>query len=115
MTLTFLNFHDAIRNITPIVQIVEAYLSELYYSPKRPANVSNAPKLYDAAKEEGRYTISLKYIQKWLKSKETYTLNRSIQRSKPHSRVVVAGLISCCKYCYAIVDAVILFCVLLDR
>ena len=69
---------------------MDAYLSNLYYSPDKPANFSSAKKLHDAAKAEGRH-ISLPYIQNWLKSQETYTLNRSARRPKPQSRVVVKG------------------------
>lgn len=71
---------------------MDDYLAELYYTPNKPANFSNPHKLYDVVKAEGRYPITLKYIKNWLKSQETYTLNRRTVRPKPHSRVVVEGL-----------------------
>ena len=71
---------------------MEAYLSELYYNPLKQANFTNPQKLYDAAKSEGRYNIKLKDIKDWLKSQETYTLNRRSVRPKPQNRVIVEGL-----------------------
>ena len=71
---------------------MDNYLAELYYSPGRPANFSSPAKLYEVAKADGRYDISLQHIKNWLKSQETYTLNKSVRRPKPQNRVRVKGL-----------------------
>ena len=68
---------------------MDAYLSDLYHNPNRPGNFSSPQKLYEVAKAENRYPVTLKYIKNWLKGQETYTLNRAAQRAKPHNRVIV--------------------------
>ena len=70
---------------------MDNYLAKLYYSSNKPANFSSSQKLYDVVKAQGRYPITQKYIKNWLKSQETYTLNRSSQKPKPQNRVIVQG------------------------
>ena len=54
----------------------EAYLEDLYYNLEKPTAFSNAQNIFRYARKEGRYNLSLNFIEKWLRKQEVYTRNR---------------------------------------
>lgn len=70
----------------------EKYLKSIYFNPKHPASFQGAHKLHQAVKEEGRFTIGLKRLRKWLQENESYSLNKPLRRKFKRGRVIVGGI-----------------------
>jgi len=68
------------------------YLSEIYFNLKHPASFSGVNKLYYIVKKEGKFDISLHHIKRWLASKDTYSLQRSLRYKFKRNRLVATGL-----------------------
>lgn len=67
---------------------MEALLNQTYRDPKHPGSFGGVSALQRALK--GR--VKGKDIQKWLQTKESYTLHKPLKRTFPRNRVIVGGL-----------------------
>ena len=70
----------------------EEYLASIYYNPKHPGSFSGPDKIFKVVKKEGKYSIGLNSIKKWLSAQETYTLHRKLQRKIKRNKVIVEGI-----------------------
>ena len=70
----------------------EDYLKQIYFSPSRASSFGGVDKLYNYVKEKGKYNISRKEIEKWLKSQEVHTTNLLTKRFIKRRRVIVPYL-----------------------
>jgi ribosomal protein S17 len=69
---------------------MEEYLNEIYFDPKHPASFSSPEKLYKWVKQDGRFPVNRKNIQKWLSGVESYTLHREAKIKFPRNKVYVS-------------------------
>jgi hypothetical protein len=76
----------------PIAPGWEKYLERIYKNPRHPGSFSGPLKLYQAVKNEGKFSIGLVRIRNWLKGNSTYTFNRIAHRKFKRNHVVVAGV-----------------------
>lgn len=67
----------------------ENFLKELYSDPSRPGSYGGINSLYRAVKLDGRYRVTRKQLQKWLRQNETYALHKPVKRKFPTARVIV--------------------------
>lgn len=70
----------------------EKYLESIYYDTDGPAGYSGAKKLHAVVKSEGKHSISLYLINKWLSTQEAYARQRDIRRRFRRSRIIVLGI-----------------------
>ena len=70
----------------------ENYLKTIYHDVQHAGSYSGIDKLYRAVKYEGRYRVTRKQIQEWLKTQDAYGLHHSVQRRFKRNRVVVGGI-----------------------
>ncbi|KAJ8030247.1 hypothetical protein HOLleu_26606 [Holothuria leucospilota] len=68
------------------------FLRKIYYDLAHPAGFGGVKKLYDAVKRDGRYNITRRAIQEWLKRQNTYTLHKSVRKKFPRNRVLVNAI-----------------------
>ena len=73
-------------------QELNNYLKRLYLSPKNPASYQGINKLYQAVKEDGRYSIFEDEVQEWLQQNIPYSLNRHVRKVKRWPKVLVSGI-----------------------
>ena len=66
-----------------------SYLKSLYYDPKNPAGFASIQKLYNAVKDEGKYSLSRKDIKQFLASSEVYTTHVEKKRASHFEPVIV--------------------------
>ena len=77
----------------PLTTDEERYLTSLYYNPINPGSYESPQRLYNAVKEDDKFSITLEQIDKWLRENvEPYTLNRRVQRNFQRGRVMVSGI-----------------------
>ena len=65
------------------------YLKSIYYNPKNPGGFSSVQKLYNAARDEGKYLISKKDVKQFLASSEVYTTHVDKKKAKHFYSIVV--------------------------
>ena len=70
----------------------ECYLEKIYFDPSHPGSFRGANKLHEAIKDEGKYTISLSKVKRWLQNQESFSLHKPLRRSFHHLKVIVGGL-----------------------
>ena len=58
------------------------YLKRIYYNPKHKAGYGSVKSLYDAAKEEGKVSITKRDVKRFLETLEIYTTHVSKKRAK---------------------------------
>ena len=68
------------------------YLSELYGNPKKVGSLAGPESLYKAARREGKFKFTLKQIKDWLRSSDTYTLHKPLNRKFKRERVIVGDI-----------------------
>ena len=67
---------------------MEAALNQMYRKPENPASFGGVNALHRALK--GR--VKVKNIQKWLQTKNSYTLHKPLRHKFLKNRVIVGGL-----------------------
>ena len=67
---------------------MEAVLRQMYQKPDQPASFGGVNALHRALK--GR--VKVKKIQKWLQTKDSYTLHKPLRHKFQRNRVIVGGL-----------------------
>ena len=77
----------------PVMKSDRDHIQLVYYDPSHPANYSGEGKLYRIIKSEGKFPITRKAIETWLRKQETFTLHRKVRRHFPPSRVIVSGIL----------------------
>ena len=65
---------------------------KIYINPSHLRSFQGANKLYEAIKDEGKYTISLSKVKRWLQNQESFSLHKPLCRSFHHLKVIVRGL-----------------------
>ena len=70
----------------------EHYLEKIYFDPSHPGSFRGAKKLHKAIKDEGKYTIPLSKVKRWLQNQESFSLHKSLRRSFHHLKVIIRGL-----------------------
>ncbi len=71
---------------------MDAYLSSVYYNPKRTGGFGGVERLYNDVKKDGKSDISRAQIRKWLMGQDTYTLHKQARRRFKRNRVIVGGI-----------------------
>ena len=56
----------------------ERYLQKNYFDPSHPSIFKVPKKLYQVIKQEGKFSISLPKIKKWLKDRESFSLHKPV-------------------------------------
>ncbi len=59
---------------------MDAYLSGVYYNPKRTGGFGGVERLYNDVKKDGKFDVSRAQIRKWLMGQDTYTLHKPARR-----------------------------------
>ena len=49
-------------------------------------------KLHEAIKDEGKYTIPLSRVKRWLQIQESFSLHKPLCRAFHHCKVIIGGL-----------------------
>ena len=49
-------------------------------------------KLHEAIKDEGKYTIPLSKVKRWLQNQESFSLHKPLCRAFCHLKVIIGGL-----------------------
>lgn len=70
----------------------EKYLSSIYYNPKHPGSFSGPTKILQVVRKEGKFSIGLSQIKKWLAGQETYTFYRGMRTKFKRNKVIVRGI-----------------------
>ena len=70
----------------------EAYLKSIYYYVSHPASYSGLDRLYKEVKKEGRFQLTQKELKAWLKTQETYGIQKPARRRFKRPRVMVSGI-----------------------
>ena len=70
----------------------ELYLEKIYFDPSHPGSFKGVNKLHKAIKDEGKYTIPLNKVKRWLQNQESFSLHKPLCRAFPHLKVIVGGL-----------------------
>ena len=73
-------------------QDAQNYLKTLYSNPKKVGSLGGIKNLYKKVKEANEFDISLSQLKKWLKSQETYTLHKDINRRIKRNKVIVGDV-----------------------
>ena len=68
------------------------YVLKIWTDPAHPAAFTGPEKLYTVIRKEGKYNIGLGTIKKILSNKESYTVQKPVQRAFARNRVIVSGL-----------------------
>ena len=76
----------------PLSSPIEKYLHSKYYDPAFPGSFSGLDRFFNAIKKDGVYNISRDDVQEWLKSQDTYTVNKPVRRKFKRNRVIVSGI-----------------------
>ena len=58
----------------------DEYLKSLYENESLPSGFSSMKRLYDYAKKEGKFPISLREVKKWLSGNLVYTTHKSARK-----------------------------------
>jgi len=83
------------RVLTPDVDQqtpLERYLTELYDKPGGSGSFGGVKPLLDEIKRQGRYVVSRKQVDEFLKSREEYTLHKPAPKHYPMQTVRVGGI-----------------------
>ena len=70
----------------------ENYLKNIYSNPKEIGSLSGIKSLFRKVQEDGKFNISLKNLKNWLKTQETYTLHKGINRKIKRNKVLVGDV-----------------------
>lgn len=70
----------------------EEYLTRIYFDPRHPGSFKGPNKLYEVVKEEGKHSLGLSKIRKWLNDQPAYSLNKAVRRKFPRLKVIVTGI-----------------------
>ena len=70
----------------------ERYLEKIYFDPSHPGSFNRANKLHEAIKDEGKYTIPLIKVKRWLKNQESFSLHKPLCRAFHCLKVIIGGL-----------------------
>ena len=68
-----------------------ALLSGIYENPRAPASFSSPYRLYKAAKAKND-DITMKDVNKWLSSRDAYTLHRDVKLRFPRRKILTRGI-----------------------
>jgi hypothetical protein len=67
----------------------DRYLRDIYFNPANPASFSSPLKLYKFIQKEGKFSLTLKQITKWIQAEESYTTQKqNISKFKKQKIVV---------------------------
>lgn len=76
----------------PLSEEEEQYLRSVYFDPSNHVSYQGPACLHTFVQEDGKHSITLKQIERWLKRQEAYSLNRNVLRNFQRSRVLVTGI-----------------------
>jgi hypothetical protein len=70
----------------------EAFLRRLYLNPASPSSYQGPQQLFAAVRSDGRYRLTYAQIKDWLKTFESYSLNKRIKKNFQRNRVTVCKI-----------------------
>ncbi len=70
----------------------ERYLRNLYRNLKKGGSYQSADKLYETVKREGKFDLSLRQIEKFLRGEDTYTLNKEVRRKFQTNSIPITSI-----------------------
>ena len=68
------------------------YLESIYRDLKKGGSYQSPSKIYKTVQNEGKHKIRYEDIKEWLKSEESYTLNKDVRFRFPKTNVISAGI-----------------------
>ena len=88
------NFAHKKKSINPqqVKSAWERYLEKIYFDPSHPGSFKGVNKLHKTIKDEGKYTIQLSEVKKWLPNQESFSLHKPLCISFHHLKVIIGGL-----------------------
>ena len=78
--------------MTQLSQDAQNYLENIYSDPKKIGSFGSIKNLYQVIKNQKRFDISLHDLKRWLKTKESYTLHKDINRKIKRNKVIVSDI-----------------------
>lgn len=69
---------------------MEQYLKKIWYDPRHPGSFAGAQKLYEIVKKEGKYSIGLNRIKRFLQNQDGFSLQKKVRRRGFKRRRVIA-------------------------
>jgi hypothetical protein len=67
-------------------------MKKIFYDPAHPSAFSGVKKLHKAVNGVSKRPVTIKTVKDWLKTQDTYTVHRSVQRKFPRARIIVSGI-----------------------
>ena len=71
---------------------IKQYLHDQYYNPSSPGAFSGLEKFYKIIREEGKFQLNKKDVERWLQGQDTYTVHRPVRRKFKRNRVIVSHI-----------------------
>ncbi len=67
-------------------------MRNLYRNLNKGGSYQSADKLYETVKREGKFDLSLRQIEKFLRGEDTYTLNKEVRRKFQTNSIPITGI-----------------------
>ena len=78
--------------MTELSDEAKNYLQDIYSDPKKVGSFGSVKNLLHVIKKENKFNITLSQLKNWLKTQETYTLHKDINRKFKRNKVVVGSI-----------------------